>query len=50
MADSDFLGKVTAVIQTSRGLMSSAHCNRFKIADKPLYYKDMDFFFSINCS
>lgn len=45
MADSGFVGKVTVIIQTSRGLISSAHCNRLKIADKPFYHKAMDSFF-----
>lgn len=48
MAERDFIGKVTAIIPNSRGLMSSTCCNRLETADKPLQQGAVDFFFSVN--
>lgn len=50
MAESDFPGKLTAIIQSGRGLMSSTHCDRLQTADKPLYYNAMDFLHSLKTS
>jgi len=50
VTESDFPGKVTAIIPTSRDLMSATHCDRLQTAERPLYYKAVGFFFSTNYS